>query len=78
MCVAPNLRAIALCETLHGNEHAAGGAAGGMPPSDSKLDDADDGGGSSNDGKSQISVYHVASRRKMRTMSLPIKGGMFF
>ena len=26
--------------------------------------------------KSQVSVYHIASRRRMRTMSIPMKGGV--
>ena len=95
MCVAPNLRAVALCEVLHSGEHGSAPAAvgGGAPAAtpvaaggEGKLADEPDESGqgsgagqpsaAAGDAKSQVSVYHVASRRKMRTMSLPLKGGV--
>ena len=80
MCVSPNLRAVAMCEVVKDDSKGSGGGGGGGPAAAASGEAETDGGGKEDavdkfDTKSQVSVYHIASRRRMRTMSIPMKGG---
>ncbi len=88
--MSPNLRAVAMCEVVKtdgrgpgggtssstlsattGEGAAGAGAAGAGEGGSATRDEAD-----RTETMSQVSVYHVASRRRMRTMSIAMKGGL--
>jgi hypothetical protein len=87
MCVSPNLKAVAMCEVVRDDSKGGGSGGGGggsaaaaaAGDSDSKLGDAGvaakDDVGDKFETKAQVSVFHIATRRRMRSMSIPMKGG---